>query len=80
MVDTLQHSTEFHCTCQEPSDQTSLSSGLRQSLGTLAATVSHWHSKSRQRQALAELDSQQLDDIGVSRSAADREARKPFWS
>jgi uncharacterized protein YjiS (DUF1127 family) len=77
MANTLQHSNEFHCTCQEQDHRTSY---LRQGLGTLVATVSHWHSKSRQRQALAELDSQQLNDIGITRAAAQHEARKPFWA
>jgi uncharacterized protein YjiS (DUF1127 family) len=33
----------------------------------------------RQRRALAQLDSRLLDDIGVSREDAVREAAKPFW-
>jgi uncharacterized protein YjiS (DUF1127 family) len=33
----------------------------------------------RQRRALAALDSQLLNDIGVSKADAVREARKPFW-
>jgi len=33
----------------------------------------------RQRRTLAQLDSRLLDDIGVSREEAVREARKPFW-
>jgi uncharacterized protein YjiS (DUF1127 family) len=39
-------------------------------------------SRARQRRALAELaarDDYLLDDIGVSRAAAAREAAKPFW-
>jgi len=32
-----------------------------------------------QRRALASLEPQLLDDIGVSRAQATREARRPFW-
>lgn len=34
---------------------------------------------SRQRRALARLDARALDDIGVSRSQAEAEARRPPW-
>jgi uncharacterized protein YjiS (DUF1127 family) len=44
-------------------------------------TVRLWFSRSRQRRALAELarDDYLLQDIGVSREDAVREAAKPFW-
>jgi uncharacterized protein YjiS (DUF1127 family) len=35
--------------------------------------------RSRQRQALAELDDDHLKDIGVTRQQAIEEASKPFW-
>jgi uncharacterized protein YjiS (DUF1127 family) len=35
--------------------------------------------RSRQRQALAQLDDHALKDIGVTRRQADAEAAKPFW-
>jgi uncharacterized protein YjiS (DUF1127 family) len=35
--------------------------------------------RSRQRQALAELDDHHLKDIGVTRQQAVEEAAKPFW-
>ncbi|MDV4146054.1 MULTISPECIES: DUF1127 domain-containing protein [Shimia] len=34
---------------------------------------------SRQRRALAKLDSRSLEDMGISRRAADAEARRPVW-
>lgn len=43
------------------------------------ATVALWHSRARQRRALAELSAELLDDIGVSPHQAAMEARKPFW-
>ncbi|MGB7241885.1 MAG: DUF1127 domain-containing protein [Sulfitobacter sp.] len=33
----------------------------------------------RSRNSLANLDARALDDIGVSRAEALKEARKPFW-
>ena len=35
--------------------------------------------KARQRGLLKHLDDRLLDDIGLTREQADREARKPFW-
>ena len=39
----------------------------------------HWTELRRQRSSLAKLDEGALNDIGVSRKQARREARKPFW-
>jgi uncharacterized protein YjiS (DUF1127 family) len=36
-------------------------------------------SRSRERQALAQLDDDALKDIGVTREQANAEAAKPFW-
>jgi len=50
--------------------------------GTLASilkTLSAWDRRSRQRRDLADMDAHLLADIGVSRSAAETEASKPFW-
>lgn len=33
----------------------------------------------RQRRALAALDAAALDDVGLSREAADTEAKRPVW-
>ncbi len=38
-----------------------------------------WQDRANQRRDLMELDDWQLEDIGLSRSAAAREAAKPFW-
>jgi uncharacterized protein YjiS (DUF1127 family) len=35
--------------------------------------------RSRQRQALAQLDDRALKDVGITREQADAEAAKPFW-
>ena len=38
-----------------------------------------WHSRTRQRRALSALDARLLDDIGIDRRSARREAAKGFW-
>jgi uncharacterized protein YjiS (DUF1127 family) len=38
-----------------------------------------WQERAEQRQALRELDSRMLKDIGVSAIDAAKEAYKPFW-
>ncbi|MDW3222715.1 MAG: DUF1127 domain-containing protein [Paracoccaceae bacterium] len=42
---------------------------------SLIALVGLW----RSRRALARLDTRALEDIGVTRNAADLEANRPFW-
>ena len=52
------------------------SRGIRRKPGrTLSLHLSVW----RQRQRLAELSDHELRDIGVLRSEADAEARRPIW-
>jgi uncharacterized protein YjiS (DUF1127 family) len=38
-----------------------------------------WAARRDQRRALGGLSAQQLDDIGLTRTQARREAAKPFW-
>ena len=38
-----------------------------------------WIERSRQRHALACLDDRMLQDVGINRSDAAREAARPFW-
>jgi len=44
-------------------------------LGTLKRKHERW----QQRRALLDLSDHLLDDIGITREQAEREARKPFW-
>ncbi|MFC3615449.1 DUF1127 domain-containing protein [Lutimaribacter marinistellae] len=47
----------------------------RPGIGRIARFLSVW----RQRRALERLDDAALEDIGVSREAAEAEAARPFW-
>ncbi len=38
-----------------------------------------WPDRRRQRRALRNMDKEQLHDLGINRSEAMRESRKPFW-
>lgn len=56
--------------------------GLLTLIGEALLTPLFWAGRSRQRRQLgelAELDNYLLEDIGVSREEALREAAKPFW-
>jgi uncharacterized protein YjiS (DUF1127 family) len=44
-----------------------------------AALAATWHSRARQRQALARLDDRLLADIGLSREVQMVECSKLFW-
>jgi len=44
-----------------------------------AALLLTWQERAMQRYALASLDARMLDDIGLARADARREAAKPFW-
>lgn len=55
-------------------DQTSLAV-----LHIAKALISLWAERARQRRALRHLDDRLLDDIGLTREQAQKEASKPFW-
>ena len=48
-------------------------------LSNLIDTVAIWIVRRHQRRALAALDDHLLNDVGLSREQARREAAKPFW-
>lgn len=45
----------------------------------LLATIVAWQRRYELRRHLLEMDDRLLDDIGLSRAMARREAAKPFW-
>ncbi|HXF89629.1 MAG TPA: DUF1127 domain-containing protein [Xanthobacteraceae bacterium] len=48
-------------------------------LTRLARLLALWAARSSQRRALAELDPDRLEDVGIDRAARERECRKRFW-
>lgn len=53
--------------------------GIFRGWETLWAVLGGWLERRRQRRALRDLDDHLLRDIGIDRSDALREGRKPFW-
>lgn len=47
--------------------------------GGIWATYLLWRERSRTRRVLRSMDRRMLEDIGVEREEALKEARKPFW-
>ena len=45
----------------------------------ISARFSAWAALRRQRAQLSRLDASALEDLGLCRSAAETEARRPFW-
>lgn len=51
----------------------------RAALSRLVCVLQLWNGRAWQRQQLAKLSPEHLDDIGVSADDASAEAAKPFW-
>ena len=51
----------------------------RRPRASILKTVAHLVAVHRQRKALAHMDDAALEDIGISRAEADREAKRPIW-
>lgn len=49
-------------------------------LETVVETIYAWQCRADERRSLMSMDDRMLKDIGVSRSQAEEEARKPFWT
>lgn len=54
--------------------------GERGVFDRILRTTGHWFSISRERRTLAHLSDRDLADIGVTRTEAEYEARRPFWA
>jgi uncharacterized protein YjiS (DUF1127 family) len=46
---------------------------------SIIRAIGVWHSRFRERQALAMLDSRELRELGVSQWEVEQELAKPFW-
>ena len=53
---------------------------LREHITRFLAALKLWASRGRERRRLQDLEDHLLDDIGVARDAALREAQRPPWS
>jgi uncharacterized protein YjiS (DUF1127 family) len=54
-------------------------SGLPDFFRRVLSLVRLWRERARTRRQLCQLDEYELHDIGLTRSAAQWEAAKPFW-
>ena len=52
---------------------------LAQKLSAATAMLQCWMDKYHQRRQLAALESEQLEDLGLSVSMVEQEVSKPFW-
>ncbi|TVO58598.1 DUF1127 domain-containing protein [Denitromonas halophila] len=68
-----------HKACAPAVARTDIASVLRQLGHALRTTITVWRKRSAARRELRELDEHVLRDVGISRSQADFEGRKPFW-
>ncbi len=53
--------------------------GLRAVLSAIAIRIAAWNALRHQRRTLCQMDDHMLRDIGLTRSDALREARRPAW-
>lgn len=61
---------------QTTTQSISFSDALTSRLSTLLST---WRRRAAERRALAGISNRALRDLGISQSAAEWEAAKPFW-
>ncbi len=72
------HMTEYYSDRMSFLGNRALSRAMAK-IHSVAATVSLWRCRHRERRALMELDDRFLHDIGITRTQALEEANKPFW-
>ena len=79
MTQVLRYEIACEGTCRRAMQLPKISVLLMAGLQSVVRTVLQWNQRSRQRQALADLDDHLLKDIGISPKAAAAEAGQPFW-
>ena len=60
-------------------DRYSVTVSFLKILHSVGAAYRRAAERSRQRKRLLEMDARELNDIGITREQAEREARKPVW-
>ena len=72
---------ERSLTCQAIEEQIDEAQQVspRSSKVTWRERIYRWHQLRRERDSLRHLSDDVLKDIGISREAVQREARRPFW-
>ena len=79
MTQVLRYEMACEGTCPRAMQLPKMSVPLLAGLQSVVRNVLQWDQRSRQRQALADLDDHLLKDVGITRSAATGEVRQPFW-
>jgi uncharacterized protein YjiS (DUF1127 family) len=79
MANTLNHHLDNDC-CREPPASSAVLQDLDHTIRGLVWRFSLMLQKKRQRQALLDLNDHLLDDIGITREVAEREAAQSFWA
>ncbi|MEL6317026.1 MAG: DUF1127 domain-containing protein [Pseudomonadota bacterium] len=59
--------------------RTAARAGAPSAIDTALRTLTSWTAVAAERRALRDADDAMLNDIGVSRAAAERESERPFW-
>jgi uncharacterized protein YjiS (DUF1127 family) len=68
------------CTCRQHVRPPAIRFSPISLSGRAVRTLAIWNERSRQREAWRHLDDSLLEDIGVTREQAKREAEKPCWN
>jgi uncharacterized protein YjiS (DUF1127 family) len=79
MAQVLHYEMTCDGTCRRAMQLPKISVPLLAGLEWVVRNVVQWNQRSRQRQALADLDDHLLKDVGITRSAAIAEISRPLW-
>jgi uncharacterized protein YjiS (DUF1127 family) len=72
-------SLDVQCTRWVPHRAKTRGIALLTAIRRVALAFEEWRRRARSRQELSNLSDHMLNDIGLSREAANHEAAKPFW-
>ncbi len=75
----LQIRQKLEAHASQPLERGSGATDLFALLAAVFCRIKRYRALARQRHELAQLSDDQLEDIGLTREAAEKEAGKPFW-